>query len=77
MGTLTSKEQLYQYQWASDVEFDGIRLEVLSDSGQILFDVSVPEAGAITVNTFSNDVPASLIADAASIAERRTKPPAA
>lgn len=62
----------YKHRWASNVEFDGIRLEVLSEADETLFDVSVPEHGPITVNTFSNEVPASLIAEAVSIAERRT-----
>jgi hypothetical protein len=44
-GKLALKEGSFGYQWASDVEFDGIRLEVLAESGETLFDVSVPEHG--------------------------------
>ena len=34
MGILnTFEDRAVKYQWASDVTFDGIRLEVLSDSG--------------------------------------------
>jgi hypothetical protein len=60
-----------KYQWASDVAFNGIRLEVLSGEGDILFDVSVPDAGAITVNTFGNEVAADLMMAAVETARRR------
>jgi hypothetical protein len=59
-----------EYQWASDVAFDGIRLEILSDAGAVLFDVSVPEDGSITVNTFGKEVLASLVIAAAEVAQR-------
>lgn len=71
MGTLNTTSGEFEYQWASDVDFDGVRLEVLNSDGDMLFDVSVPEGGALTVNTFSNEVPAPLIAAAVDVARRR------
>ncbi|MFA4940022.1 hypothetical protein [Brevundimonas sp.] len=71
MGTISTASGLVEYQWASDVDFEGIRLEVLADDGNVIFDVSVPEQGAITVNTFSGEVSASLIASAVAVAEAR------
>lgn len=64
MGTLTFEDGDVEYQWASDVAFDGIRMEILSDDGSTLFDLSVPDVGPITVNTFGKEVAASLIAAA-------------
>jgi len=58
MGTLKLDDCAMKYQWASDVDFDGIRLEVLSDDGHI------------TINTFGKDVPTDLIAAAVEIARR-------
>jgi hypothetical protein len=57
MGTLKLASRTVQYQWASDVNVDGIRLEVLSDDGNILFDVSVPDDGPISVSTFGMRLP--------------------
>lgn len=71
MGQLITEDGAHQYQWASDVAFDGIRLEVLTAEGGVLFDISVPEGGALAVNTFSNDVPWRLIAAAIAVAEQR------
>ena len=71
MGTLTSEDGTVTYQWASDVAFDGIRLEVLSAEGDILFDVSIPDEGPITVNTFGKEVAADLIKAALETAKRR------
>ena len=71
MGTISTASGLVEYQWASDVDFEGIRLEVLADDGNVIFDVSVPEQGAITVNTCSGEVSASLIASAVAVAEAR------
>jgi len=71
MGTISTASGLVEYQWASDVDFEGIRLEVLAGDGNVIFDVSVPEQGDITVNTFSGEVPASLIASAVAVAEAR------
>lgn len=71
MGTIATANGDVQYQWASDVGFDGIRLEVLTGGGDVLFDVSIPERGATTVNTYSGEVAASLIALAVAIAEKR------
>jgi len=62
-----------KYQWASDVDFDGIRLEVLSDDGTMLFDVSVPDRGSMTINTFGKDVAAALIEAAIEAARRRNQ----
>lgn len=58
MGTLKLDDCAMKYQCASDVDFDGIRLEVLSDDGHI------------TINTFGKDVPTDLIAAAVEIARR-------
>lgn len=52
MGKLTLKNITADYLWASDVNFDGSRLEVYSERDGHLFDVSVPDEGAITINTF-------------------------
>ena len=71
MGTLAIKEGSFGYQWVSDVEFDGIRLEVLAESGETLFDISVPEHGPTMVNTFAREVHADLIVAALKIAEQR------
>lgn len=62
-----------KYQWASDVDFDGIRLEVLSDDGIMLFDVSVPDQGPMTINTFGKDVAAALIEAAIEAARHRNQ----
>ena len=64
------KDHAFKYQWASDIAFDGIRMEILSDQGDVLFDVSVPEVGSITVNTLSKEVAADLIMAALEIAKR-------
>jgi hypothetical protein len=71
MGKLTVGDRGLRYQWASDVDFDGVRLEVLTDQGNVLFDISVPEQGPITVNTFSNEVPIDVITAAVSVAGQR------
>ena len=39
--------------------------------GDVFFDVSLPDSGPISVNTFSNDVPADLVASAVAIARER------
>ncbi|WFU73890.1 hypothetical protein [Bradyrhizobium sp. CB2312] len=70
MGTLTFEERAEEYQWASDTAFDGIRLEVLSSGGDVLFDVSVPDRGPITVDTFGKDVAANLLMVAIEVAQR-------
>ena len=71
MGTLSTTSGEFEYQWASDVDFDGIRLEVLSVENGVLFDVTVPERGDLLVNTFSNEVMASLIIAAIDVARTR------
>lgn len=71
MGQFMHDHMAVKDQWASDIHFDGIRLEILSDAGDVFFDVSVPEDGSITVNTFGNEVPASLVAAAVEVAQRR------
>lgn len=68
MGTLTLEDCTVEYQWATDVAFDGIRMEVLSDEGDVLFDVSVPDAGLITINTFGKEVAANLVEAAIEVA---------
>ena len=47
------------------------QLEVLSAEGDILFDVSIPDEGPITVNTFGKEVAADLIKAALETAKRR------
>jgi hypothetical protein len=59
-----------KYQWTSDVEFDGMRLEILSDDGDVLCDLSVPDDGPITVNTFGKEVAATLIEAAIEVVRR-------
>ncbi len=71
MGTIATASGEVEYQWASDVDFDGLRLEVLTADGDVAFDVSVPDHGDITVNTFSREVSASLIASAVAVAQTR------
>jgi hypothetical protein len=71
MGTLTLGDRSVEYQWATDVSFDGIRLEVLSDDGEMLFDVSIPDGEPTTVNTFGKEVPIDLMKLAIEVAERR------
>lgn len=71
MGTLIPENQTVKYQWASDVNFDGIRLEVLSKGEGVLFDVSVGEDGSITVNTFGREVSIDVIRAALALADRR------
>jgi hypothetical protein len=61
MGAFRFKDSDVYYQWASDISFNGIRLEVLTSKRDILFDVGAPESGHITVNTFGKDVDADLI----------------
>ncbi|MEH2590329.1 hypothetical protein [Bradyrhizobium sp. AZCC 1721] len=70
MGTLTYEDRTVKYQWASDVDFDGIRMEVLSDSGDTLLDLSVPDDGPITVNAFGKEVAAALIEAAIEVVRR-------
>jgi hypothetical protein len=71
MGILDLDGGAFEYQWASDVAFDGIRLEVLTPEGGVLFDVSIPDAGPLTISTFSQDVPADLIVAAIAVARQR------
>lgn len=68
MGTLQLEHQLVEYQWASDVSFDGIRLEVLSNSGDVICDVCVSENGSTTVNTFGKEVGADVLVAAIKVA---------
>ncbi len=71
MGTFAHNDRSFEYQWASDVEFDGIRLEVLGENGETLFDISVPEHGPTMVNTFGREVAADLIVAALAIPQQR------
>ncbi|MEO6217450.1 MAG: hypothetical protein ABIO86_15585 [Sphingomonas sp.] len=70
MGTLRLEHRTVTYQWASDIDFDGIRLEVLTNEGDMLFDVSVPNDGPITINTFGTEIAADLMMAAVEIARR-------
>jgi hypothetical protein len=67
----TFEDCAVKHQWASDVTFDGVRLEVLSDNGDVLFDLSVPDKGQMTVNTFGNEVAATLIEAAIEVVRQR------
>ena len=71
MGKLTTKHGDYEYTWTSDVEFDGLRLEITDLGGEHWFDGSVPEDGVRTVYTFSREVPADLVLAALALAEER------
>ncbi|MFJ6023537.1 hypothetical protein ACIQC9_02905 [Brevundimonas sp. NPDC092305] len=71
MAKLSATSGEFEYQWASDVDFDGIRLEVLTADRDVMFDVSVPEVGDMTVNTFGLEIPAELIATAVNAARKR------
>lgn len=73
MGTLTFEQRAVEYQWASDIAFDGIRLEILSNGKDVIFDVSVPDEGPITVNTFGHEVAANLLMAAIEVAQRRLR----
>lgn len=68
MGALTVEGQTFRYQWASDVAFDGIRLEVLSHEGDVFFEISLPDTGPATANSFSNEVPVALVTAAIDLA---------
>jgi hypothetical protein len=70
MGTLKFENRAVEYQWVRDVNFDGIRLEVLSGDGNTLFDISIPDDGHITINTFGKEVAAALIEAAVEIARQ-------
>lgn len=72
MGTLQLEHHSVEYQWASDVSFDGIRLEILSDSGDVICDVSVPDDGPTTVNTFGKEIAVDLLLAAVQVAQRPT-----
>ncbi|TYC86769.1 hypothetical protein [Novosphingobium sp. BW1] len=61
MGTLKLEDRTVKYQWATDVEFDSIRLKVLLADGDTFFDISIPDDGHITINTFGREVAADLI----------------
>lgn len=59
------------YRWASDVDFEGLRLEAVPQRGELLFDISVAEDGPMTINTFGNEVAAKEVLAALEIAQRR------
>ncbi len=71
MGQLLINGRVHSYRWASDVAFDGIRLEVLSEAGSVVFDISVGDDRDMTLNTFGSDVSADLIAAALVVARGR------
>lgn len=71
MATLLTTDGEFEYQWASDVGFAGVRLEVLSGDGTVLFDISIPERGDLTISTFCNEIAANLIAAAIDAARER------
>ena len=69
MGTIRLRNRTAEYLWASDVDFDGIRLEVLSDDGNTLLDVSVPDDGPITMNTFGKEAAVDIVIAAIEVAK--------
>lgn len=71
MRTLKLDGRTVEYLWASDINYDGIRLEVRSIDRSALFDISIPDDGDITINTFGNDAPAGLIEAALELARKR------
>jgi hypothetical protein len=71
MGTLTLENQAVEYQWASDLAFAGIRMEILTEEGDMLFDISLPDDGPTTVNTFGREVAADLINAALTVVAQR------
>jgi hypothetical protein len=70
MGTITLAGRTVKYEWMADPAFDGERLAVLSDEGDIVFDISVPEEGPMTLNTFGKEVAVDLIVAALEVARR-------
>lgn len=70
MGKITLADRTVKYEWMTDPAFDGERLEVLSDNGDMVFDISVPEKGAMTINTFGNEIAVDLIVAAVEVARR-------
>lgn len=71
MGTLSYGDHTIDYQWATDVNFEGLRLEVWTSDENMLFDVSVADGGTITVNTFDKEVAAELMLAALDLARSR------
>ena len=71
MALLSAAGREYECLWASDVAFDGIRLEVYDQVGAVFFDLSISEGGKITINTFSNEVPAEIVLAAIELASQR------
>lgn len=59
------------YRWASDIDFDGLRLEALSHHHEVLFDISVPDDGQMTINTFGNEIAAEQVLAALQIVQQR------
>ncbi|MFJ6023541.1 hypothetical protein ACIQC9_02925 [Brevundimonas sp. NPDC092305] len=71
MARLSTTSGEYKYQYASEVDFDGIRLEVLTADDDVMFDVSGPVIGEMTVNTFGVEISAALLATAIMAARER------
>ncbi|WAT18160.1 hypothetical protein OZN62_00860 [Aurantiacibacter sp. MUD11] len=71
MPSLRAGDEVFRAVWASDVAFDGIRLEVFSHSGELWFDISMPEGGDISVNTFNNAVPHKVLSAALDMAGKQ------
>jgi hypothetical protein len=69
MREFTTDGKTYRFQWASDGEFDGIRLEAIVGDDVIL-DISVPDKGAMSLNTFGWDVPVDLVVAVLDIARQ-------
>jgi len=70
MGMVTVHGERFEYQFASDVTLDGIRLEVYCEDGTLSFDVSIPDGGRITINTGGREADAELIEAILEIARR-------
>ena len=71
MAKLECESGNFETLWASDINFDGIRLEVYDSKGQHWFNVSVPDVGIATVNTFSDEVPFDVVNAALGLASQR------
>lgn len=71
METAPPNDRSVSYLWASDPELDGIRLEVNDENGDMIFDITIPDEGTITVNTFGVEVAAELIETALQVVRSR------
>jgi hypothetical protein len=61
----------YELIWASDVEFDGIRLEAWQVDGPLLLDISCRDDGALTLSTWVEEVAVELVEACIALARAR------